>query len=205
MGKYYYLCTANLQKYRNITKKIAIKITKIYTIMKDFLAQTGMTVLEEREFKLRITDPNREFHFTKDKFHNRTSGRTAITPAERVAMLNTLEEMRKEKRQMFEDWAADYFCPNGGNLDKLLFKSDVYDSYVAAVGIDNAYPSLFWRGLGLFAIDNKLVFNPEQMRGYQKEHGRIVISTIRDDKRATYEFIYMQSEGAPINNELPQA
>ena len=35
--------------------------------MKDFLAQTGMTVLEEREFNSRITDPNREFHFTIDK------------------------------------------------------------------------------------------------------------------------------------------
>lgn len=197
--------------HRNITKnpqyyqKTAIKKCKKITIMKDFLAQTGMTVLEEREFKLRITDPNREFHFTMDKYHNRTSGRTAITPAERVAMLNTLEEMRKEKRQMFEDWAADYFCPNGGNLDKLLFKSDVYDSYVAAVGIDNAYPSLFWRGLGLFAIGNKLVFNPEQMRGYQKECGRSVISTIRNNKKGAYELIYMQSEGAPINNELPQA
>lgn len=79
--------------------------------MKDFLAQTGMTVLEEREFKLRITDPNREFHFTMDKYHNRTSGRTAITPAERVAMLNTLEEIRKEKRHMFESWVTDYFLP----------------------------------------------------------------------------------------------
>lgn len=173
--------------------------------MKDFLTQTGMTVLEEREFKSRITDPNREFHFTIDKYHNRTSGRTAITPAERVAMHNLLEEIRKEKRQIFESWATDYFCPNSGNLDKLLFKSDVYDSYVSAVGIDNADRSLFWRGLTLFAISNGLVFNPEEMRGYQKDCGRSVISTIRHNKKGAYELIYMQSEGAPINNELPKA
>lgn len=68
--------------------------------MKDFLAQTAMTVLEKREFKLRITDPNREFHFTIDQYHNRHSGRTRATPAERMAMVAVLNEIQTEMQHV---------------------------------------------------------------------------------------------------------
>ena len=103
-----------------------------------------------------------------------------------------------------ERLTAEVHTKNTGGTT-YTFRSDVYDSYVSAVGIDNADRSLFWRGLMSFAISNGLVFNPEEMRGYQKDCGRSVISTIRNNKKGAYEFIYMQSEGAPINNKLPQA
>lgn len=68
--------------------------------MREFLAQTAMTVLEEKEFKSRITDPNREFFFTIDQYHNRLSGRTRVTPAERMAMQNVLNEVRTEMQNV---------------------------------------------------------------------------------------------------------
>lgn len=88
--------TKNPQYYQ----KTAIKNVKKITIMKDFLAQTAMTALEKREFKLRITDPNREFHFTIDQYHNRHSGRTRATPAERMAMVAVLDEIRNEMQHV---------------------------------------------------------------------------------------------------------
>ncbi len=100
MGKYYYLCTANLQKYRNITKKIAIKNIKIDTIMKVFLTKTGMTILEEPVFKERITDSSRDFYFTEDQYYNRWRGRTKVTPAERMAMVAVLNEIRTEMQHV---------------------------------------------------------------------------------------------------------
>lgn len=68
--------------------------------MRAFLAQTAMTVLEEKAFKLKITDPNREFYFTIDQYHNRLSGRTRVTPAERMAMQNVLNEVRNEMQHV---------------------------------------------------------------------------------------------------------
>lgn len=95
-----YLCTANLQKYRNITKKIAIKNIKIDTIMKEFLTKTGMTILEEPVFKERITDSSRDFYFTEDQYYNRWRGRTKVTPAERMAMVAVLDEIRNEMQHV---------------------------------------------------------------------------------------------------------
>ena len=68
--------------------------------MRNFLAQTAMTVLEEKAFKLKITDPNREFYFTIDQYHNRHSGRTRATPAERMAMVAVLNEIRTEMQHI---------------------------------------------------------------------------------------------------------
>lgn len=65
--------------------------------MREFLSQTAMTVLEEMEFKKRITDPSREFYLTSDKYYNRLSGRTKTKPEERMAMLNVLNEIRAEQ------------------------------------------------------------------------------------------------------------
>ena len=86
--------------HRKITKKpqyIQINNNN-YTKMREFLAQTALTVLEEKEFRLRITDPSREFHFTQDMYHNRICGRTRVSQAERIAMLEVLNEIRAEQK-----------------------------------------------------------------------------------------------------------
>lgn len=64
--------------------------------MREFLAQTGMTILEEPVFKEKMTDSSRDFYFTEDQYSNRWTGRTKVSAAERVAMRAVLDEVRAE-------------------------------------------------------------------------------------------------------------
>ena len=68
--------------------------------MKEFVTQTGMTILEEPVFKERITDSTRDFYFTEDQYCNRWRGRTKVTPAERMAMVAVLNEIRTEMQHV---------------------------------------------------------------------------------------------------------
>ena len=68
--------------------------------MREFLAQTGMTILEEPVFKEKMTDSSRDFYFTEDQYCNRWRGRTKVTPAERIAMVAVLNEIRTEMQHV---------------------------------------------------------------------------------------------------------
>lgn len=68
--------------------------------MKEFLTKTGMTILEEPVFRERITDSSRDFYFTEDQYYNRWCGRTKVAPAERVAMVAVLDEIRNEMQHV---------------------------------------------------------------------------------------------------------
>lgn len=63
--------------------------------MKRFYIESGIKVCEWEDFEKRILDQSLEFHFTPEQWKNRKQGRTRIKPEERLAMMATVEEIRK--------------------------------------------------------------------------------------------------------------
>lgn len=64
--------------------------------MKRFYIESGIQIAEWEKFENLILDQTREFHFTQEQWKNRRTGRTQITPQERIAMMSIVEEMRKQ-------------------------------------------------------------------------------------------------------------
>lgn len=123
----------------------------------------------------------------------------------RPPMENIIKRIQiKEMGDTFKDWALGYFSPDNGNLDRLLCKQEVYSDYLqyAGSGKFTKNPANFKRALQSFAKFKGYIFNPTDMRGYQPEAKRSTITTTINNKRAAYEFIYLQTEGTPLNNIL---
>lgn len=79
-------------------------------------------------------DWNRDINFllqcTRFYLSQARDSRKVLPPMENIVR-------RKWKADMgdnFEDWAATYFSPEGGNLDRLLVRQEVFDTYVRSIG-----------------------------------------------------------------------
>lgn len=62
--------------------------------MDSFYKESGIMVCEWEAFENLLLDTSRDFHFTKEQWKNRRLGRTQLTSSERIAMMNTLNEIR---------------------------------------------------------------------------------------------------------------
>ena len=123
----------------------------------------------------------------------------------RPPMENIIKRIQiKEMGDAFKDWAIGYFSPDNGHLDRMIYRAEAYKDYLDFAGSNKftKNPVNFKKALYSFAKFKGFIFNPPEMRGYQSESKRSTITTIIDGKRASYEFIYMQTEGTPINNVL---
>lgn len=123
----------------------------------------------------------------------------------RPPMENILKRIQiKDMGDTFKEWAEGYFAPDNGHLDKLVLKADAYNDYLQYAGSNKftKNPANFKRALQAFAKFHCYTFNPPEMRGYQQEAKRSTITTTINGKRAAYEFIYIQTEGTPLNNCL---
>ena len=109
--------------------------------------------------------------------------------------------LRRHKADMgenFEDWADVYFSPDGGNLDRLLVRTTVFNDYTSAIGNLGSRYSMkrFSQQLKAFCEFSEHIhcLNP---RDLQNSQGRIV----RRVDGKIEEHIYLRSTKAALQNE----
>ena len=114
----------------------------------------------------------------------------------RPPMENIIKRIQiKEMGDAFKDWAIGYFAPDNNHLDRLIYRAEAYKDYLdfAGSGKFTKNPVNFKKALYSFAKFKGWTFNPSEIRGYQSESKRSLITTCIDGKRASYEFMYMQT------------
>lgn len=121
----------------------------------------------------------------------------------RPPMENIIKRIQiKDMGDTFKEWAEGYYAPDNGHLDKLLYRGYVYSDYLQYAG-NNKFtknPPNFKKALYAFAKYHGYTFNPPEIRGYRPDEKRSTINVTIDGKRASYEFCYMKTPDAKINN-----
>ena len=121
-------------------------------------------------------------------------------PMERIIQRIQLKEMG----DTFKDWAEQYYSTENDNLDKLIYRDEIYKDYLnfAGTGKYVKNPINFKRSLEAFAKFMGYTFNPPEAKGYNEKGKRITINTVINMVRKSYEYFYMQTPGKEINNRL---
>lgn len=105
----------------------------------------------------------------------------------------------------FMDWAEEYYAPDSGNLDKLIPRTVVYDSYCNSLGKTGKSKGKkgFRDALRAFAHFHSYEVNPTELRG-MREDGRLTMKCRIDGQASkSCEMLYIRSSAdAPLNNEL---
>lgn len=68
--------------------------------MKRFYRESGIMICEWDEFEQSILFGKHGFQFSPEQWKNRKIGRTKVKPGERIAMIQVLEKIREEKKDL---------------------------------------------------------------------------------------------------------
>lgn len=120
---------------------------------------------------------------------------------------------RKFKSDMganFEDWAYTYFAEGSENLDKCIRRSDAFNAYRNATGLNRITPQGFMRKLRAFAALCPYIetLNPEDLLNSGKRIIRRLPDPDSPNTLRTTEMLYLQSIGTELtetNTGLPSA
>lgn len=97
---------------------------------------------------------------------------------------------------LFADWAASYFAPESGNLDRFLIREKVFEDYKRFTGANKATVQSLTKRLKSFALSAEHIdaYNPKE---YQNNQGRIIRRPEEDTpqypKSKPIEMIYLRS------------
>ena len=97
----------------------------------------------------------------------------------------------------FKDWAESYFSPGNDNLNVLLNRSEVFNTFKVDTGNNQWKMQRFTKALQAFVANADYIeeLNPKELRNSQ---GRV----IRKNGNTNIECIYLKEVGKPINNNF---
>lgn len=97
----------------------------------------------------------------------------------------------------FKDWAESYFSPDNDNLNVLLNRSEVFNTFKVDTGNNQWKMQRFTKALQAFVANADYIeeLNPKELRNSQ---GRV----IRKNGNTNIECIYLKEVGKPINNNF---
>lgn len=104
----------------------------------------------------------------------------------------------------FRDWAEEYFAEDSGNLDKLIPRIVVYESYRASLGNTSKVKGKkgFRDALRSFAHFHGYEVTPPELKCIQKDGRAMMKCRIGYETSISREMIYLRTPGTPLNNEL---
>ena len=149
------------------------------------------------------TEYNNDINFYLDclvfYLYKRSQDEICRPPMENIYKRIALQNMG----QQFYDFCEMYFIAQN-NANHLLVRQEVYDEYKRFCGFSSKIknPTNFRKALEQYCNFKQFVFCPKDLECYCQSNDRLIKMCTYLNVRKSYEMLYIQTEGAELNNAL---